>query len=250
MAITGPSTLHYAAAPGIAPYPQMTISMWIKPPTSETGTNYCFYVSDAPSTPSNNFNLHCAGTPSPNSFGSVAQSFQGTTIDCSMAGTTTNNVWHHVLATFDQTGTTAGQVKTVNIYIDGAFSFSTTAGGPVTGLTANNDPNSTDQIYPGDHDGGVTVDYAAVWKRILSTSEISALGAQGDPRIVTVPGPVSFVALTSATGPIPDLVNGGMSWVTVGTGSFTLVAAPFPQNQGTPPASLEYSDPWGLYRAA
>jgi hypothetical protein len=237
MAITGPAAAYLLANPGIAAYPQMTIAAWIKAPGSGTGTNYCFRVqTTGPSHAAVQFNIHYAGTP-PNSFGSVGQGLSGS-YDCTAIGGFANQVWHFILATFDNGGVQA-QLVAVNLYIDGVFNNTVGGGPPRTGFTANADPTSWDFIQPGDVDGGAIVDYCMIWKRMISTAEISALAANGDPRVVAPAQLVSFASLNQA-GTIPDLV-GTMSWVP--NGSLTVVAPPFvlaPYPPVVPPAMGGY----------
>jgi hypothetical protein len=231
MAITGTNTPYLQANPGIAPYSQRTIACWVKMSPTATGTNLFFALTGTSF--GWQFNLHYAGNP-PNVFGAVAQSNNGSTIDGSGASGISNVPWHFILATFDNGGV-PGNVQTVRIYYDGVLSTATTTGGPVTALL-DNDSVSNDYIWAGSADGGAVVAYPMVWKRLLSQSEITALAAQGDPRIVAPASLVSFVQLNQGAGTIPDLVGPGMNWVVTG-GTFTVVADPFGLNIATAPGT-------------
>ena len=229
MALTGPSTVYLMASPGISPYPQLTQSMWVKLPATATTAN----IVRALFGPVNGyqFNIHFAGNPTPNVFGSQCSSNNGTTID----GTGNSGIalapWHHILVTYDNGGT-AGQVQTVTIYYDGVLSRATTTGGPVTALV-NNDASSQAYIWAGHQDGGASVAYPAVWKRVLSQAEITALAVPGsDPRTVAPAQLVSFLILNQGSGTLNDLVTSSIQWVTTG-GSFTVVADPFPLTMAT-----------------
>lgn len=246
MAITGPSTHYLVTNPGFSPYPQMSVGAWIKMAASATGANIYFLVG-SDSSGDSQFNLHFAGTPTPNIFGSMAKCVNGTTIDGTAATQTPNPTnWHMVVATFDNGGT-AGNVQTIRIYIDGALNNTITAGGPVTALV-NNDAASYDYIFTGSVDGGGTVDYTMIWKRLLAASDVTALwngGAGADPRTVASANLASFVSLNQS-GTIPDLVS-SMQWVPTGTGAFTVVAPPFTLGSPQPVMSTV---PWWFHRRA
>ena len=234
MAITGPNTAYLKAQPGIAPYPPMTIAAWfLLPATAGSNSNTFWYVQGPNSSWA--FDLHFAGNPTPNRFGSSAQSDTGKTINCTMTGPEVNPAqgWHHMLSTFDDSGGIAGQVKTVCIYRNGLLDNCLQTGGPVDDLI-NNDGTSLCYAMPGSTSGGGTVAYGAIWKRVLSQAEITALAANGDPRTVAPAALVSFVDFNSATGPIADLVSPTITWNLAGTGSLSVAANPFALLQVTP----------------
>jgi Concanavalin A-like lectin/glucanases superfamily len=222
MAITGAGSVYLKATPGISPYSQRTIAAWVK--MSPTGTSVNLFMGLVGSSFSYQMNLHFAGNPTPNIFGSVCQSQNGTTIDGTASSSSTNAPWHFVLATFDNGGVT-GNVQTIKIYTDGVLNGTVTAGGPVTALV-DNDPGSSLYVWPGSTDGNAQVAYPMVWKRLLSQGEITALAAQGDPRTVAPAQLVSFVDLNQGSGSIADLVGAGINWVVNG-GTLTVVPNPF-----------------------
>ena len=227
MAVTGPSGVYLQASPGLAPYSQRTVAIWVKlPPTSSTANPLLALTRSGFS---NQFNLHYAGS-TPNVAGAVAQSINGTTIDGTGLPTLSNPPWHFLLAAFDNGGVT-GNVKTVSVYYDGVLSQSVTAGGPVTALV-DDDPGSIMYAWPGGIDGGATIAYPMVWKRLLTPAEITALAANGNPRTVAPANLVSFVDLNQASGTIPDLVGAGINWVVTG-GTLTVVPNPFPLTMAT-----------------
>ena len=229
MAITAAvGTTYLQATPGISPYSQRTIAAWIKLPPGGTAMN--LFMALVGSSFSYQMNLHYAGNPVPNIFGSVCQSQNGTTIDGTAASSSANGPWHFVLATHDNGGVT-GNVATIKIYTDGVLNGTITAGGPVTALV-DNDPGSSLYIWPGSTDGGAQVAYPMVWKRLLTQPEITALAANGNPRTVAPSGLVSFVDLNQASGTIPDLVGPGINWVVTG-GTLTVVPNPFPLSMAT-----------------
>lgn len=228
MGFTGPVGSGFKAIPGIAPYPQMSIGCWIKLPASATTANGVFYVCMSPDNFSYQFNVHFAGTPTPNLFGSACQSQNGTSIDGTSATTVSNAGWHLICTTFDNQGT-AGQVGVVKIYTDGALNNTVTAGGPVTALP-NNDPGSEMIITPGNADGNALVDYPMVWKRLITPAEITALwngGAGADPRTVAAPNLVSFVQVNAVNVTLTDLATPAIKWVNTATAA-TFAASPFP----------------------
>ena len=227
MGVTGTSSVYLAATPGIAPYSQRTIAIWAKLPPTSSSANPLLALTRGGF--SNQFNLHYAGS-TPNVAGAVAQSINGTTIDGTGLPTLSNTPWHFLLAAFDNGGVT-GNVKTVSIYYDGVLSQSVTAGGPVTALV-DDDPGSIMYAWPGGIDGGAQIAYPMTWKRLLTQGEITALAANGNPRVVAPSQLVSFVDLNQASGTIPDLVGPGINWVVTG-GTFTVVPNPFPLTMAT-----------------
>lgn len=233
MAITGTKTPSIQAAPGIAPYSQRTVACWVKMPSTGTTNNVFFDLMR--SSFSFQFNMHYSGNPTPNVFGSQCSSGNGSTIDGTGLSGISANVWHFILFTYDNGGVT-GNVQTVKVYYDGVLNNTVTAGGPVTALV-DDDPGSTLYIWAGNGDGGASVAYPMIWKRILSQSEITALAANGDPRVVAPANLVSFVQLNQGSGTFPDLVGPSINWVVTG-GTFTVVADPFSLTQSNTPTTL------------
>jgi Concanavalin A-like lectin/glucanases superfamily len=234
MAITGAGSVYLQATPGISPYSQRTIAAWIKLPPS--GTTMNLFMALVGSSFSYQMNLHFAGNPTPNIFGSVCQSQNGTTIDGTASSQSANILWHFVLATFDNGGVT-GNVQTIRIYVDGVLNGTVTAGGPVTALV-DNDPGSSLYVWPGSTDGNAQVAYPMVWKRLVSQAEITALAANGDPRTVAPSQLVSFAQLNQGSGTITDLATPAIHWVVTG-GTLSVVADPFSLTMANTPTTLE-----------
>jgi hypothetical protein len=240
MAITALSSGSFLqASPGICPYCPRTLAAWIKTPPNATATNYVFYLTGFVATDA--MNLHYAGVPVPNTFGSVGQDHNGSTLDGTVTvGGPWAPGWHFVVATHDDGGV-AGNIKTISLFIDGVAAGGITTGSPVTGLL-NNDSTSTDYIYSGNADGTATVAYPMAWKRLITQAEITALyngGAGADPRVVAPNNLVLFSQLNKLSN-LADLVTPTIIWNQTGTG-LILVADPFSL---TPPVVSNPSNPF------